>query len=66
MPDAAFNLRFLMPADGASIHSVRNFGEELMTKMRAENLGHVSNPDTAIDELSVSIGSPRRLGTVRG
>ena len=65
MPDAAFTIRFLMPVDGASIDRVRNFGEALMLRMSKEDLGDVSNPDTAISELSVSVSSPRHLGTAR-
>ena len=62
---AAFTIRFAMLVDGPSIDKIRNFGEELLSRMREENLDSVSNPDTAIDSLSISIGSPRHLGAVR-
>jgi hypothetical protein len=65
MPAAAFTVRFEMLIDGTSIHKIRNFGEELMWTMRDQNLGDVSDPDTAIDQLSISISSPRHLGQVR-
>ena len=62
---AAFTIRFAMLVDGASIGKIRNFGEELLSRMREENLGNVDNPDSAIDSLSISISSRRRLGAVR-
>jgi hypothetical protein len=62
---AAFTIRFVMPVDGTSIDKVRNFGEELMRTMRDQELGDVSDPDTAIDELSISLRSRRHLGQVR-
>ena len=58
----AFTIRFVMPVD---IHRIRNFGEELMRTLREDSLGDVSDPDTAIDELSVRISSCRHLGEVR-
>ena len=33
--------------------------------MREQNLGDVSDPDTATDELFISLSSPRHLGEVR-
>ena len=65
MATAALSIRFGMPGDGISISTIRDFGEELSLRMRKQNLGDVSNPDTAIDDLSISISSPRHLGAVR-
>ena len=65
MANAAFSIRFEMPGDGASIARVRDFGEELSLRMRKQNVGDVSDPDTAIDVLTVSLSSPRHLGPVR-
>ena len=65
MSAAAFTIRFVMPVDGTSLDKIRNFGEELMWAMRDRSLGDVSDPDTATDELSISMSSPRHLGEVR-
>jgi hypothetical protein len=65
MTNAAFSIRFDMPVDGMSIARVRDFGEELSLRMRQQNLGDVSNPDSAIDDLTVSLSSPRHLGLAR-
>jgi hypothetical protein len=65
MTNAAFSIRFDMPVDGMSIARVRDFGEELSLRMRQQNLGDVGNPDSAIDDLTVSLSSPRHLGLVR-
>jgi hypothetical protein len=62
---AAFTIRFEMPVDGRSIAKIRDFGEELLSRMREQSLGDVTSPDTAIDDLSVSISSPRHRGEVR-
>ena len=65
MPIAAFTIRFGMPGDGMSVSRIRDFGEELALRMREQNLGGVGNLDTAIDDLSISISSPRHLGAAR-
>jgi hypothetical protein len=65
MAIAAFSIRFDMPGDGMSVSKIRDFGEELALRMRKQDLGDVSNTDTAIDDLTVSLSSPRHLGPVR-
>jgi len=50
------------PATSAAIC---DFGEQLALRMREQNLGGVGNLDTAIDDLSISISSPRHLGAAR-
>jgi len=62
---AAFTVRFEMPLDGGSIDRIRNFGEALALRMRRQHFGDVSNVDTAIDQLSVTLRSPHHLGEVR-
>jgi hypothetical protein len=65
MPGATFTIRFVMPIEGATISKIRNFGEDLMLTMRGQQLGDVSDPDTAIDALCVYLRSRRHLGEVR-
>lgn len=65
MIHVTFSIRFTIAGDDTAISKIRDFGEELKWTMSDLRLGDASDPDTATDELSVSLSSRRHLGEVR-